>query len=183
KEICLMFRRGPLFLIAFALISAAPPETAEDWERRGNAAFADENYAEAVRYYAHAEERGAEPGRLAFNHGAALFRMGKYRDAERLFRCAVESTAPPDRRAKALYNLGTCLLQSSDGKDARRLGEAVDCFTRCLKVPGLSDAAAADMRHNLELAKVLWRVVRGGSAAPPENDTSHGDDDRPPDKP
>jgi tetratricopeptide (TPR) repeat protein len=165
------------------LFSAAPPGTPEDWERRGNAAFADENYAEAVRCYAHAEERGTEPGRTAFNHGAALFRMGKYRDAERLFRCAVESAAPPDRRAKALYNLGTCLLQSSDGKDARRLAEAVDCFTRCLKVPGLSEAAAADMRHNLELAKVLWRAVRGGSAAPPENDTSSGDDDRPPDKP
>src|ERR1700693_3105172 len=59
------------------LVSAAPPVTAEDWERRGNAAFADENYAEAARCYARAEERGAEPGRLAFNHGAALFRMGK----------------------------------------------------------------------------------------------------------
>src|SRR5260221_14382279 len=97
-----MFRRIPFLLIAFVLISAAPPETAEDWERRGNAAFADENYAEAARCYARAEERGTEPGRVAFNHGAALFRMGKYRDAERLFRCAVESAAPPDRRAKAL---------------------------------------------------------------------------------
>src|SRR5262249_47191263 len=35
----------------------------------------------------------------------------------------------------------------------------------------------------LELAKVLWRAARGTSAAPPENETSHGDDDRPPDKP
>lgn len=175
--------RSAFFFFCLLLVSAAPPESAEDWERRGSAQFADENYAEAARCYTHAEERGTEPGRVAFNHGAALFRMGKYRDAERLFRCAVESSAPPDRTAKALYNLGTCLMQSSDGKDARRLAEAVDCFTRCLKIAGLKDDVMADVRHNLELAKVLWRSVRGGSAAPPESDTSNTEDDRPPDKP
>jgi len=174
---------GLVAIFSLLLISAAPPRTPEDWERLGNTAFADENYAEAVRCYAQAQDRDTEPGRVAFNYGSTLFRMGKYRDAERQFRCAVESTGPRDRLARSLYNLGTCLLQSSDGKDARRLAEAVDCFARCLKLAGLSAEAAADARHNLELAKVLWRAARGTSAAPPENDTSHGDDDRPPDKP
>ena len=176
-----MFRRGPFLLIAFILISAAPPQTAEDWERRGNAAFADENYAEAARCYAHAQERGMEPGRIAFNHAAAMFRMGKYRDAERLARWAVEGAAPPDRRAKAVYNLGTCLLQSSDGKDGRRLAEAVGCFTRCLKVPGLSE-----MPHRRRTIS-NWRKYYGGQCAAGRSraggETAHGDEDRPPDKP
>src|SRR5262245_43807192 len=109
EEIDLMLRRGSFILIALVLISAAPPQMPEDWERLGNTAFADENYAEAIRCYAAAQDRDPEPGRVAFNYGSALFRVGKYRDAERQFRCAVESIGPHDRLAKSLYNLGTCL--------------------------------------------------------------------------
>src|SRR5262249_41274225 len=95
-------RWGLVAIISLLLISAAPPQMPEDWERLGNTAFADENYAEAIRCYAHAQDRDTEPGRVAFNYGSALFRMGKYRDAERQFRCAVESVGPHDRLARSL---------------------------------------------------------------------------------
>src|SRR5437660_9504027 len=68
-----------LFRGALLLISAAPP-TADDWERRGNEAFADARFDEAAKCYAAAEDASGEPGRVAFNHGVALFNLGKYRD-------------------------------------------------------------------------------------------------------
>jgi len=162
--------------LSLLLISAAPP-AAEDWERRGNDAFADARFDEAAKCYAAAEENSSEPGRVAFNHGIALFNLGKFRDAERLFHCALESESPPERRVRALFNLGTSLLHASDGRDARRLAEAADYFARCLKMPGIDEALAADARHNLELAKLLWRRIRGSDAPPPESDPTANSDD------
>src|SRR5262249_45174765 len=94
----------------------------------------------------------------------------RFREAERLFRCAVEGEAPSERRARALFNLGTSLLQASDGRDAARLTEAADCFVRCLRSPGLDGTLAADARHNLELAKLMWRRIPTSDAPPPETD-------------
>src|SRR5262249_43674749 len=74
--------RAVITLGVLMLISAAPP-SAEDWERRGNDAFADARFDEAAKCYAAAEESSIDPGRVAFNHGVALFSLGRYREAER----------------------------------------------------------------------------------------------------
>ncbi|MFL5341784.1 MAG: tetratricopeptide repeat protein [Gemmataceae bacterium] len=172
-----------LAICTLLLISAAPP-TADDWERRGNEAFADARFDEAAKCYAAAEDASGEPGRVAFNHGVALFNLGRYRDAERLFRCALESESAADRRARSLFNLGTSLLHASDRRDARRLVEAGDCFSRCLKIPSLDESLAADARHNLELSKLLWRRIRSSESPPPESDpTANNDETNPGTKP
>ena len=165
-----------LSILSLILVSATPP-AADDWERRGNEAVADARFDDAAKCYALAEESSNEPGRVAFNHGVALFSLGKFREAERLFRCALESESPAERRVRALFNLGTSMLHASDGRDARRLAEAADCFARCLKSPGVDEALAADARHNLELAKLLWRRIRGNDSPPPENDQNPTNDD------
>ena len=96
---------------------------------------------------------------------------------------SASSAAPwkANRRASGavgrFFNLGTSLLNASDGRDARRLAEAADCFARCLRTAGLNDNVVADARHNLELAKLLWRRIRSGAAPPPESDPAGNDDD------
>jgi tetratricopeptide (TPR) repeat protein len=165
-----------LSILSLILVSATPP-AAEDWERRGNEAVADARFDDAVKCYALAEESSNEPGRVAFNQGVALFNLGKFRDAERLFRCAMESESPAERRVRALFNLGTSLLHASDGRDARRLAEAADYFARCLKSPDVDAALAADARHNLELAKLLWRRIRGNESPPLESEQNSANDD------
>jgi tetratricopeptide (TPR) repeat protein len=163
-----------LFAIGCCILCTAPKEatSADDWERRGDTAFAAGQYAEAESCYTRAEEGSGEPGRVAFNHGVALFHLGKYRDAERLFRCSVESSTDSVRKQKAWFNLGTSLLYASDGQDANRLAEAMDCFHRCLNDAGDS-ALQADARHNLELAKQLWRRIRKQEPPPPENEPAN----------
>jgi Ca-activated chloride channel family protein len=165
-------RRAAVAALVLLLLLAAAPPVSEDLERQANAAFAAGRFDEAVQLYARAEERSAEPGRVAYNAGVAYFNLGRYREAERLFRCALESSAADarasNRRGRALYNLGTCLLFASEGRDATRLAEAIRSFDQCAETDGDS-ALRIDARHNLELAKQLWRRIKS-EAPPPESD-------------
>jgi tetratricopeptide (TPR) repeat protein len=149
-------------------------------ERRGNSAFEDGQYMRAVACYERAIELGDEPGRIAFNLGVAFFQLGKYRDAERFFRSAGESDGAAARRLRAVYNLGVCLMNVADGKDADRLAEAISCFARCVRDDSAAAELKADARTNLEIAKLLWRKVRSGQAPPPDGNSSDHNDERPP---
>jgi tetratricopeptide (TPR) repeat protein len=163
--------------LAFALIGA---RQASDYERRAEAAFAAGQYSEADFLYSRAEESSPEPGRTAFNHGLALFHLGRYRDAERLFRCSLEATSNTADKAKTWFNLGTSLLYASNGQDVNRLTEAMDCFHHCLTTAG-DDSLRDDARHNLELSKQFWRRLRQNEPPPKENEPQ-GNDSPPPEK-
>ncbi|HEV3144942.1 MAG TPA: tetratricopeptide repeat protein [Gemmataceae bacterium] len=166
--------------LAFALIGAHQADVAVDYERRAEAAFAAGQYSEADFLYSRAEESSLEPGRTAFNHGVALFHLGRYRDAERLFQCSLEATSNGGDKAKIWFNLGTCLLYGSNGQDAIRLAEAMDCFHHCLTAAG-DEGLRDDARHNLELSKQFWRRLRQNEPPPEENEPP-GNDSRPPDR-
>src|SRR5262245_42283796 len=128
-------RRLPLLLLpfAFCLLSAAAPPTEppDDLIRRANAAFEKGDAEAADALYAAAEERTADPGLVAFNKAAVLFKRGGFRDAELHYARVLEDKAcPPDRAAKAWFNRGTCLLRR--GGTASVYRSAVACFERCL---------------------------------------------------
>ena len=159
-------------LSGFVLLAAAPVEDELDWVRQGNAAFERDAYEEALRCYARAEERIADPGLLAFNEGTALYQMGRYHEAELHFRRCRED-AEDSRLARLLYNLANCLLRQARPNDVGCLQEAVDLYGRCLEQGPQETDLADDARHNLELARLLWLKAR---ARP---DASEGaDDDR-----
>jgi len=153
-------------LLAFTLVIgtlalAANPtadRTAEDAIRAGNAAAARGDFAAAEAHYAVAAERTADPGLVAFNRGAVSYRRGDWRDAEADFTRALDDRAcPPDRRAKAWYNRGVCLVRRGGLTELR---VAIDCFERCLASSVTDVALTADAKHNLELAKLLWLEAR-----------------------
>jgi tetratricopeptide (TPR) repeat protein len=166
-----------LATLALLLVGAAPDDSMEDLVRQGNAAYARKDYSAAVDFYERAEERAVDPGLIAFNKAAALYRLGRYREAELCYRrCLEDGEAPDPRRLRALYDLGTSLLQLDDGKDFRALGVAVRCLRLCRR-----EAADPDLReragHNLELARLLF----ARAAADPENSSprqKQEDDDR-----
>jgi tetratricopeptide (TPR) repeat protein len=141
--------------LALLLVGAAPDGLTDDLVRQGNAAYARKDYAAAVEFYERAEERVVDPGLIAFNKGAALYRLGRYREAELSFRrCLEDGEVPGPRRLHALYDLGTSLLQLDDGKDLPGLEVAVKCLRLCRR-----EATDSDLReragHNLELARLL----------------------------
>jgi tetratricopeptide (TPR) repeat protein len=151
-------------LMALALVGAAPQD-GDDPLRQGNAAFARGEYAEALALYERAEERAADPGLVAFNKGAALYRLGRWREAQLCYlRCLEDQEAPPARRAKGLYDLGNCLLrEGAESQSAKTLALAIEFYRACLGDPA-GQELHGQARHNLELARLLWLKARTNPA-------------------
>jgi len=152
-----------LALVAVALAGAE----VESLLRQGSDAFQKKDYAAALKFFEQAEDGAPDPGLVAFNKGATLIRLGRLREAELSYlRCLQDRVAPAERRLKALYNLGTALLQrGADTKDAGALFRAADCFELCFKEATGDQALQADAEHNLELARLLWLKVRAETKA------------------
>ncbi len=171
----------------FALTAAAPPDASPDeLIRRANAAFLRGDRDDASDLYVAAEERTADPGLVAFNRATVLFQKELYGEAEKHYIRAIEDAAcPPDRAAKAWYNRGTCLLRRGNGSSAV-YRSAIACFERCLDSDAADEPLKADVRHNLELAKVLWNEARKAEKKPnnPNEDLPREDprNDTPPPK-
>ena len=135
-------------------------------------------YALAEAQYTAAEELTADPGLVAFNKGATGFRRGDWIAAEAHFtRCLDDRACPADRRAKALYNRGVCLVRRGGLTELRA---AIVSFEWCLASPAADAALTADARHNLEIAKLLWNEARARASKKP---TPNDPPENPPDPP
>ncbi len=152
---------------ALMMVSAGPLD--EDAVRRGNEAFAQQEYAQAVEHYEKAEAASLDPGLVAFNKGVALYRLGRFAEAELSFRCCLDDDqAPPVRRAKACFDLGNSLLRQGSDDSAVKYRLAAEAYRACLLQPDLDADLRKDARHNLELAQVLWLQARAKRPDDPE---------------
>ncbi len=167
-----------VFGLLILLLGAAPGPDPEELVRQGNAAFAREEYEAAVAAYTQAEERITDPGLVAFNKGAALFRLERYAEAAAHYRRCLED-ARGGAAARMSYNLATCLLHESRGSNTDKLKEAVLIFRRCLRSEDLEDGLRDSARHNLELAKLLWLKASQTRQSPDNGDNPND----PPPKP
>ncbi len=171
-------RASIILLLCVLLISAAPNAKPDDLIREGNQAVEKGEYEAALRLLQDAEERGTDPGLIAFNKATAYWHRGNYRDAENHYRMALDDTAAPvDRRSKGFFNLANCLVKQAGNSDLRLLREAIRYYEYCLDL-ATEDGLRKDAKHNLELAKLLWNKARAGSANPPTPNS-----DEPPDTP
>jgi Ca-activated chloride channel homolog len=118
---------------------------------KGNRAFKEGRYDEALGHYRAAEERGADP-RLHFDMGAALYKLGEkqtdeaeraklFAQAEEQFRRAAD-TEDAGLKSSAYFNLGNTMYQRQQWEDA------ISAYKRALR----SDAKNEAARHNLEMA-------------------------------
>jgi tetratricopeptide (TPR) repeat protein len=147
-----------LFLPCLAALGAASGPS-DDWLRRGNAAFARQDYDEALSCYAQAESGTTDPGAVAFNEAAVLYRLNRFAEAEKYYRRCLDNARGP-RRPLALFNLGNCLLQQADEKKLDAFAQAVKSYEECLQQTGLSPALRGRAENNLELARLLWQKAR-----------------------
>jgi Ca-activated chloride channel family protein len=175
---------------ALVLMAAASAGTPEDLVRQGNASYQRDDFGGAVEKYAAAEDRITDPGLVAFNEAAALYRQagqlestprrtGLYREAELHYRRCLEDAQGP-RRAEALYGLGNSLLQQAATRGAEACQEAARAYDLCLAVEGTAPDLAADARHNLELAKLLGLQAKNHKK---ERNSEQEDDDADPSRP
>jgi Ca-activated chloride channel family protein len=166
----------PLGLLS---ISAGPLDPVEDLVRRGNAAFTQEKYQDALKWYELAEERSPDPGLVAFNKAAALYRLERFREAESHYqRCLEDGQIPAFRKARGLYDLGNSLLKQADERDVRLLERAVRSYRAALHQASDDPSLLESARHNLELAKLL--LLQAKKNAPPNHDPAHKQEDQAP---
>jgi Ca-activated chloride channel family protein len=166
--------------LALVLVSAAPPTTknvprspVDDLIDKGNAAYAAADYPTALKWYEQAEERSLDPGLVAFNKAAALYRLERYAEAARHYQRSLEDRqAPPLRQARGYYDLGNCLVKQAGPADAKILEQAVHSFRDCLALQPDDSGLVADARHNLELATLLWLKARTAARDNPANNDS-----------
>jgi tetratricopeptide (TPR) repeat protein len=155
-------------VVALVLVAASFAEI-DDFIRRGNATFASNDYQAALQWYTRAEEQTTDPGLVAFNKAAALYRLERFREAELHYRrCLEDAVAPPARRARAWYDLGNCLVKQASTSDVKALEVALDCYREAVRLAGIENDLAADVRHNFELARLLWLEARAKAAKTPE---------------
>jgi tetratricopeptide (TPR) repeat protein len=164
-------RRTLLALIPLAglLAAASPPADADPDEliRRANDAFARDDLAEADRLYEAAEALTADPGLVAFNRAAVLFRRAEatdrpehYAEAAGYYQLALaDASCPPERAARAWYNRGTCLLRQP-GASTAVYRSAIACLERCRASDAADPPLKANAAYNLRLAKLLWDEAR-----------------------
>jgi tetratricopeptide (TPR) repeat protein len=146
--------------IGLALVAAGEPVPVADHLRAADEAFARGDWEAAELLYAQAEERSPDPGLVSFNKGAALYRRGDFRRAELCFRRAIGDAAiPAERRGRALYNLGNCLVRQAGDTDVKTLQAAIECYELSLR-EAPDEGVRTDAGHNLEVAKLLWAKAR-----------------------
>ncbi|MFQ5508228.1 MAG: tetratricopeptide repeat protein [Leptospirillia bacterium] len=82
----------------------------------GNAALREGRYDDAIGWYKKAEDVGGDTDRTRNNIATALFRSGRFDDAERIFSELAEAPHPD---ARILFNLGQMLSRRLDFTAAR----------------------------------------------------------------
>lgn len=152
-----------------------------DHLRAADEAFARGDWEAAESFYAQAEERSPDPGLVSFNKGAALYRRGDFRRAELCFRRALGDAAiPAERRGRAMYNLGNCLVRQAGDTDVKTLQAAIECYELALR-ESPDEGVRTDAGHNLEVAKLLWAKAR--ARRPPGEKDPDWEDRRDPRRP
>jgi Ca-activated chloride channel family protein len=146
-----------------ATVSAGP---VDDWLRRGDSALAAGRPEQALTWYKKAEGRAQDPGLLAFNEGVALAALGRYREAELHFQWCL-SDAAGERRVRALYNLGTCLVRRCAGRERAAMQAAVTAFQQAQDAMTPTDTLADSVRENLAIAKDLLAQLPAEQPAAP----------------
>lgn len=160
-------------LLALAALAAAPLPPVLQLLRQGNAAYEQEQYEAALHQYRLAEPAAADPGLVAFNKAAALYRLGRYREAELHYRrCLDDQLIPRPRQARACYDLGNCLLQQGPLDNASLLEEAIASYRITIDLEEQPSPLRADAEYNLELARLLWLKARPETKQTPDKEPS-----------
>lgn len=132
------------FLLTLSwLPSAQAAWWGEDDVSRGLDSYEAGRYEEAVDSFTSALLEAPSDPLLNYNLGNALYKLGRFEDAQAQFQKVAESGATPDLREKALYNLGNTYFQQG------KLEEAVQALEAALKL----DPNDADAKRNLEIVR------------------------------
>jgi len=97
---------------------AAEPGNTRYWGNIGSALYNLHRYDEAARYYEEALRRGSDRAEVYYNLGLCYTRMGRFQDAVKSIRTAIDLTG---EQPKYLNGLGLAMLGAGDRAGAYRV--------------------------------------------------------------
>jgi len=107
----------------------------------GNNSYTEQHFDQALEKYEQAEQEVEQEPRVHFNRGAALFKLGRPKEAREAYLRA-SGLEDPGMKKQNYYNIGNTFLAEGAFHDA------MPYYRRALEIdPGFDDA-----RYNLELA-------------------------------
>jgi tetratricopeptide (TPR) repeat protein len=159
------------WMLVPAFLGSAARHDAARWLLEGDEAYERGDYSSAADAYSNAELRTNDPGLVAFNKAAALYRLGRYGEAESYYERSLED-AGDDRLPQALYNLANCLVHQAGDTDAGILERAIANYERCLRLEPKDSGLAEDARANLELTRALLARAKANRASRPDSESA-----------
>jgi len=134
-------------LAAAGLLASVPARAFDPFAREqesveaGNQSFTEQHFDQALERYERAEQEVEQEPRVHFNRGAALFKLGRPKEAREAYLRA-SGLDDPGMKKQNYYNIGNTFLAEGAFQDA------IPYYRRALEIdPGFDDA-----RYNLELA-------------------------------
>jgi Ca-activated chloride channel family protein len=134
-------------LIGFCLLVSAPAWAFDPFAREqesveaGNNSYTEQHFDQALDLYEQAELEVEQEPKIHYNRGAALFKLGRPKEAREAYLRA-SGLDDPQMKKQNYYNIGNTFLAEGAFHDA------VPYYRRALEIdPGFDDA-----RYNLELA-------------------------------
>ncbi len=141
-------------LLALVAAGRADAGEAASLARKGNAAYAKQDWPKAFEYYSRAMEKDPADKRLNLNTGDAFYRMEEYAKAGEFFD---QAAASPKLAGAAYYNRGNALFKSGD------LAGAIASYRKALTLnPKDADA-------NFNLQKALEQKKKESSKSSKDN--------------
>jgi len=128
---------------------------------KGNQAYAEGRFEEAVNAYQEAIGDAPESAELHFNLGNALFRAKGFEEAVASFEIAASLARTDSLRSQSWYNLANCMVRTGEGL---RESDARAAANYCHQAAGLYrialdyDSNFTDAAYNLEICQ---RIAAG----------------------
>jgi Ca-activated chloride channel homolog len=138
---------------------------------KGNAAYAKQQYDEALKEYEAAGVDSPESPQIYFNKGAAYYRKGEFDKAKEAWEKAALNTKDVSFEARSLFNLGNTAFQESQRQQDSDPKKALEFCTQSVgyyqqvidfsKNPenGIDPSLLKDASENLELVRLIMKSM------------------------
>ena len=113
--------------------------------RKGNKHYEKEEFMEAERAYARANNLNKESFEAGFNLANAYYKQGRFQEAAKQYDRIISLATEKEQKALIYYNLGNSLLKSE------QLGESIEAYKKSLR----NLPEDKDTRYNLSYALSL----------------------------
>ncbi|MBN1410281.1 MAG: tetratricopeptide repeat protein [Spirochaetales bacterium] len=152
-----MKRVLPLFFLLLNFGFAYAMGAGEDINK-GNSAYTEGQYKDALDYYEKSESTLPESPYVYFDKGTAYYKLGDYEKAKEAFEKAAVKTKDRKLETLANYNLGNCQFQEGQRQKDSDLKKAVESFRNSIKFYQAAldrDKDFRDAAHNIEVTRLI----------------------------